>query len=411
MTATQDIGKRDLDDLAFFGGPRLFDEPLHVGRPNLGNLDEFDARVRDIFSRNWLTNNGPYVQEFEREIERELRVAHCVAVCNGTVALEIMIRAVGLSGEVIVPSFTFVASAHALRWQQITPVFGDIDPESHTLDPARIEGLITPRTTGILGVHLWGRPCDIDGLTEVARRHRLHLVFDAAHAFGCSWRGRMIGNFGEAEVLSFHATKFVHSLEGGAIVTNDDALAERLRLMRNFGFAGEDEVVEVGTNGKMSEVSAAMGLTNLASMPDFVEVNHRNYSLYQKGFAGLPGITLTPYPDDDSPRNYQYIVIQVDEARAGVSRNDLRTLLSAENVLARRYFWPAVHRMEPYRSDPAYTDVQLPETDRLAARTLALPTGMATDEDRVGGICALIRFVVERGLEVGARLAEQSARP
>ena len=181
-------------------------------------------------------------------------------MCNATVALEIAIRAMGMSGEVIVPSFTFVATAHALQWQEITPVFCDIDPRTHNLDPNRIEEMITPRTTGIIGVHVWGRPCAVDALAEIAQRRHLKLLFDAAHAFGCSYQGQMIGNFGDAEVFSFHATKFFNTFEGGAVVTNDDELAAKMRLMKNFGFHGYDNVIYVGTNGKMSEVSAAMGL-------------------------------------------------------------------------------------------------------------------------------------------------------
>src|SRR5205823_3737043 len=204
------------------------------------------ARFDDMLDRGWLSNEGPFVQEFEKRIEQMLGVRHCIAMCNATVGLEIAIRAAGLTGEVIVPSFTFVATAHALQWQQITPVFCDIDPKSYTLDPARIEELITPRATGLIGVHLWGRPCDVEALTDIARRYRLKLLFDAAHSFACTHQGRMIGNFGEAEVFSFHATKFVNAFEGGAVVTNNDDLAARIRLMKNFGFAGYDDVVYVG---------------------------------------------------------------------------------------------------------------------------------------------------------------------
>ncbi|MEI2422502.1 DegT/DnrJ/EryC1/StrS family aminotransferase, partial [Arthrospira platensis SPKY2] len=174
-------------------------------------------------------------------------------MCNGTIALEILIRATELKGEVIVPSFTFIATAHALQWQEITPVFCDIDPKTHTLDPLAVEKMITPRTSGIIGVHVWGQPCNIEALTEIANQHNLKLVFDASHAFGCSYQGTMIGNFGEAEVFSFHATKFVNTFEGGAVVTNNDELAAKIRLMKNFGFAGFDNVIYIGTNGKMDE--------------------------------------------------------------------------------------------------------------------------------------------------------------
>jgi dTDP-4-amino-4,6-dideoxygalactose transaminase len=191
-------------------------------------------------------------------------------MCNGTIALEIAIRALGLTGEVIVPSYTFIATAHALHWQGITPVFADIDPDTHNLDPEAVRRMITPRTTGIIGVHLWGRAAPVEALQAISDEHGLQLMFDAAHAFGCSYRGQMIGNFGRAEVLSFHATKFFNTLEGGAVVTNDDELAEVMRLMRNFGFSGYDNVIHPGTNGKMVEICAAMGLTNFDELDDVV---------------------------------------------------------------------------------------------------------------------------------------------
>ena len=212
-------------DFAVFSGKPAFARPLHVGRPNLGEREDLLRRLNDILDRRWLTNAGRYVREFETAVAEMVGVRHCIAMCNATVGLEILIRAAGLSGEVIVPSFTFVATAHALQWQEITPVFADIDPRTHTLDPARVEEMITPRTTGIIGVHVWGRPCDIEGLQEVAERHHLKLLFDAAHAFGCGHRGKVIGSFGAAEVFSFHGTKFVNSGEGGAVVTDDDELA------------------------------------------------------------------------------------------------------------------------------------------------------------------------------------------
>ena len=265
--------KAGIEELAIFGGKPAFESALHVGRPNIGNRQHFEARMADILDRKWLTNGGKYVKELEDRIAEFVGVKHCIAMCNATVALEIVIRALGLTGEVIVPSFTFVATAHALQWQQIVPVFCDIDPATHNIDPRRVEELITPQTTGIIGVHLWGRACDTEALSEIARRHHLHLLYDAAHAFACSYEGRMVGNFGDAEVFSFHATKFFNTFEGGAVTTNDDELAAKIRLMKNFGFSGYDEVTYIGTNGKMSECSAAMGLTNLESMDDFVAVN------------------------------------------------------------------------------------------------------------------------------------------
>ena len=254
---------RSASDLALNGAEPAFGEPIHVGRPNIGNREAFIKLTNEIFDCRWLSNNGPLVEQLEKRIAEVLGIEHCIAMCNGTVALEIAIRAVELRGEVIVPSYTFIATAHALSWQGITPVFADIDPITHTLDPVAVRRMITPRTTGILATHLWGTPCDIDGLQAIADEYGLKLVFDAAHAFMSGHSNKMIGGFGQAEVFSFHATKFFNTFEGGAVTTNDDDLANTMRLMRNFGFAGLDNVIHPGTNGKMTEICAAMGLVNL----------------------------------------------------------------------------------------------------------------------------------------------------
>lgn len=395
--------KKLISDLAILGGAPVFADEQYVGRPNIGNHQKILERVSDLLDRRWLTNNGPYVQEFERKIADYIGVKHCIAMCNATVALEIAIRALNLTGEVIVPSFTFIATAHALQWQEITPVFCDIDPETHNLDPRRVEEMITPRTTGIIGVHLWGRGCDVDALSEIARRHRLRLLFDAAHAFACSYKGRMIGGFGDAEVFSFHATKFFNTFEGGAVVTNDDDLAARIRLMKNFGFAGYDNVVYIGTNGKMSEVSAAMGLTSLESLDEFIAVNRRNYELYRERLSGVPGISLISY-DDSEKCNYQYVVLEVNESIAGISRDELVEILWAENIIARRYFYPGCHRMEPYRSYFPHSGMTLPVTERLCQRVLSLPTGTSVSEDDIRKICQLLAFVIKNSGEVRARM-------
>ena len=314
--------------LAVLGAAPAFQERLHVGRPNIGDLARFQERLDDMFERRWLTNDGPYVQAFERRVAELCGVRHCIAMANGTIGLEIMLRAVGMKGEVIVPSFTFVATAHALQWQEIRPVFADVDPVTHTLDPRRVEELITPRTTGIVGVHCWGTACDVEGLQDVADRHNLALVFDAAHAFGCSSGGRMIGSFGRAECFSFHATKIVNTFEGGAVTTDDDELAQAMRYMRNFGFAGVDRVVHLGSNGKMPEVCAIMGLTSLDSYEDFVAVTRRNWLRYRERLASLPGLRV--YEHDQRERhNYHYVVVEVDPEVAPLTRDELVRTLEA----------------------------------------------------------------------------------
>jgi dTDP-4-amino-4,6-dideoxygalactose transaminase len=337
-------------------------------------------------------------------------VRHCVAICNGTVALEIAIRALGLRGEVILPAFTFVATAHALQWQEITPVFCDVDPETHNIDPSKVEELITPRTTGIIGVHVWGRPCEADALTDIGERRGLKVMFDAAHALGCSWQGRPIGGSGAAEVLSFHATKIVSTFEGGAIVTNDDALAQKIRFMKNFGFSSYDEVSHLGINGKMPEISAAMGLTGLASFHDFVATNRRNYARYAKELADVPGVELIGYNEVDTP-NYAYVVLEVDEAVAGLDRDTLYRCLHRENVLARRYSYPGCHRLQPYRSLFPHAHLLLPETEALGRRVLALPTGTSMEEADVSAVSALVRFLISHAGDVRSRLGSGETVP
>ncbi len=365
-----------------------FPEPLHVGRPNIGNIDEIHRRIDEIFQRRWLSNDGVVVQEFEREIASIVGVKHCLAVCNATIGLEIAYKAAGFSGEVIVPANTFVATVHALQWQGITPVFCDIDPITHTLDPVRVEELITAKTTGIVGVHLWGRPCHVAALEEIAEKHHLKLIFDAAHAFGCSLEGRMIGGFGTAEVFSFHATKFVSSGEGGAIVTNDDDFATQALQMRSFGFKGSDNIVRVGTNGKMSELSAAVGLSSLKAMSEFVQTNECNYHEYKRVLSHIPGIKVLPY-DLHEKNNFQYVVLEIDENESQLSRDQWLQVLHADNVLARRYFFPGVHRMEPYRSLDPFAIRRLPVTEAVLQRVLVLPSGTAvgpTEIETIGEI-------------------------
>lgn len=396
--------KTAVEELAVFGAPPAFAEKLHVGRPNIGDRGRLLERIGDILDRRWLTNNGAYVREFERRVAETVGSRHCIAMCSGTVALEIAIRAAGMSGEVIVPSFTFIATAHALQWQEITPVFCDIDPATHNLDPEKVERMITPRTTGIIGVHLWGRPCDMAALARIARDRGLRLIFDASHALGCSCNGRSIASVGDAHVFSFHATKILNTFEGGAVVTDSDELAGKIRLMKNFGFSGYDQVIYIGTNGKMNEVSAAMGLTGLEGLDGIIAVNRRNYGAYRRGLEGLRGVRLLEYEERERC-NYHYIVVEIDPSGTGISRDRVVEIFHAENVIARRYFYPGCHRMEPYRSFFPHAGLLLPVTERVASRVLCLPTGTAVDENQIASICALLRTIVSNGPEVEAMIA------
>ena len=382
---------RSKADLAINGAPPAFDQPLHVGRPNLGNRDAFLSRVGQILDNQWLTNNGPMVQEFERRIAEYLGVRHCVAMCNGTIALEIAIRALGLTGEVIVPSWTFVATAHALYWQGVTPVFADINPATHNLDPDAVRRMITPRTTGIIGVHVWGRAAPIDDLQSVADEHGLKLMFDAAHAFGSTYHGQSIGRFGACEVFSFHATKAFNTFEGGAVTTDDDELAETMRLMRNFGFRGYDNVIHPGTNGKMIEVCAAMGLTNLDAFDEIVAINKHNHAAYREALKGIPGISLLSY-DPDERNSHHYVVIEVSDS-CPATRDEIIAALHAENILARKYFWPGSHMMQPYRDLFPHAGLMLKHTLEVSDKVIVLPNGRDVSDKAVGTILAIIRFV------------------
>lgn len=382
---------RSRQDLAINGASPALTNPLHVGRPNIGGRDAFMQRVSDMLDRRWLSNNGPLLQEFEEKVAAYLGVRNCVAMCNGTIALEIAIRALGLSGEVIIPSYTFVATAHALHWQEITPVFADIDPKTHALDPDAVRKMITPKTTGIIGVHLWGRGAPHAALQEIAEEHGLKLMYDAAHAFGCSLGGAMIGNFGACEVLSFHATKFFNTFEGGAVVTNDDALADKMRLMRNFGFAGFDNVIYPGTNGKMIEVCAAMGLTNLQYIDTVIDANRRNYEAYRQGLAGIRELSLYSY-DQTERNNFQYVVMEVEETFAA-TRDEILEALHAENILARKYFWPGCHGMKPYRELFPHARLMLRNTEAVANRVIVLPTGTTIEQEHIDVIADVLRVL------------------
>jgi dTDP-4-amino-4,6-dideoxygalactose transaminase len=295
-----------------------------------------------------------------------------------------------MHGEVILPSYTFVATAHALQWQGITPVFADMDPSTHNIDPAKIEALITPRTTGIVGVHVWGRACHTEAIEKTAAKHNLKVMYDASHGFSCSTQGRMLGGFGSCEVFSFHATKFINCFEGGVVATNDDDLAYQMRMMTNFGFTGYDRVEYLGINGKMNEVCAAMGLTNLEAMDEIVAANQRNYEAYRSGLAGIPGISLICY-DPRERNNYQYVVIEIEAQVYGCTRDELVESLHSEGIIARKYFWPGCHRMEPYRTNQPDAWKRLSETERVAARVIVLPTGQSVGAQDIAGVCRLIR--------------------
>ncbi len=393
-----------LDALAIFGGDAPLTEPLCVGRPNEGERNQFFELVGEILDRRRLTNNGPVVLAFEREVAEQLQVAHCVATCSATLGLQLLFHALDLEGEVIMPAFTFIATPHSAKWTGLTPIFCDVDELTHCIDAASIEPLISPATSAILGVHLWGRACDVTSLTEIAERHGLPLLFDAAHAFGCEHDGKRIGGFGRAEVFSFHATKLIHTLEGGVVATNDGELAKRLRQMRNHGLSEQGRVEALGTNAKMNEISAAMGLVMLRQRERLVEHALTNFRTYRTHLAGVPGIGMLQCTSDMLGSG-QFIVLMIDEATTGVSRDVLAEVLVAENVLAQKYFSPGCHKVPPYN----HRDWHLPVTDELCRRCLILPTGETVGGPQIGHIASVIRRVVAGAEDVRRRLARRAS--
>lgn len=387
--------KKTIQNLACFGGEPLFGEALCVGRPNLCSREKMHAALDQIFDSRWLTNDGPMLRHFEEELQDYLGVKHCVAVCNATMGLQMVYRALGFprSGKkAIMPSFTFVATAHALTWEGGVPCFCDIDPSTQLLSPADMESKVDSDTSMLVGVHTWGQPCHVEALEVLAKKKGIPLVFDAAHAFSSASGSRKIGGFGDAEVFSFHATKFLNTFEGGAITTHNDALAEELRSMRNFGFSGYDQVSSLGTNGKMSEISAAMGLCMLEEIAPLLEVNRRNYNAYREAFGSYEGLQLLQI---DSPEmsNCQYVVGSVSNELPAFARDLLVDVLWKENILARKYFHPGVHRAAPYNTQqPAPS---LPGTEDLCRRVIVFPTGTAVELEDIEKIADCVRFVLE----------------
>ncbi|MFF2062823.1 DegT/DnrJ/EryC1/StrS family aminotransferase [Streptomyces sp. NPDC058200] len=378
-------------DLAYFGGKPAFAEELRVGTPNVPARDRYLQLVGDAIDRGWLSNRGPLVRDFESLVSRRTLRAHNTATNNATTALQVAAKACGMRGEIIMPSFTFVATAHAMSWIGLTPVFCDVDPDTGTLDPVSVAKALSPRTGGILGVHIWGNLCDTAALDDVARAAGVPLLFDAAQAFGC--HPLAPSPSGTTEVFSFHATKIVNCFEGGLIATDDAEVAARVRALHNFGFDEAMEVAGPGTNAKMHESSAAMGIASVERMDDTLRVYRELHARYREVLSGVPGVVQMPDPPGQT-HNHQYVVLQVDPARAGLDRDRLAAVLDAENILTKKYFWPACHRMRPYRTDPVHTPVDLSVTERLSARVLALPTGLSVSPQDVDQICAVIAAAV-----------------
>lgn len=365
-----------------------FGEPILVTRPFLPPYEEFCDGLREIWENRWLTNNGPIHQRFERKLTEYLRCPNVALFNNGTLALQIGLQGLGISGEVITTPFSFVATTHALYWNRIRPVFVDIEPDYYTIDPNRIEAAITPWTTAILAVHVYGHPCDLDSLADIASRHGLKLIFDAAHAFGVEVNGRSIGEFGDLSMFSFHATKAFHALEGGMLTFRNPALKNTFEYLRNFGFQGEIEVVMPGTNAKMNEMQALMGESILPHMPGIVSARRMIADRYWERLRETPGLHFPAQLPPTVDYNFSYMPIEVDASEFGLERDELYALLRNHNVFARRYFYPLICDYACYRgvrvSDP------LPVARRVSERILALPMYADLSLEAVDRICEII---------------------
>ena len=368
---------------------RPFTEPIYVTRPLLPPLDDVRARLEEVWRSQWLTNWGDQHARLERALTDRLGVAQLSLFNNGTIALLVATRALDLRGEVITTPFTFPATPHALAWTGVTPVFADIDPVRLTIDPARVEALITPRTTAILGVHVYGVPCDVEALAAVAARHGLRLLYDGAHAFGVRCGGRGIGTFGDATMFSFHATKLFHTAEGGAIACADAALRHRIERQKNFGIAGQELVECVGINGKMNELQAALGLSVLAGMDAEIDQRRAILTIYQERLGGVRGLTLMPeLPGVEN--SYQYCAVRIDGSRFDQSRDEVHQTLKTYNVFARKYFYPLCSDYDCYRDLPSADPACLPVARLAASQVLCLPLYGSLEPSAVHTICDIV---------------------
>lgn len=365
-----------------------FEEPIYVTRPFMPPLDEYVQGLEEIWKNKWLTNNGPVLQRYTKKMKDFLDVENVTMFNNGTLALQIGLQGLGISGEVITTPFTFVATTHALYWNKIRPVFCDIEPDHYTLDPEKVEAAITPWTTAILAVHVFGYPCNLDALADIARRHNLKLIYDVAHAFGVKIDGESIAQYGDLSMFSFHATKLYHSLEGGMLTFPNPALRTEVDYLKNFGFKNEVEVVMPGTNAKMNEMQALMGLTMLKYVPQLIEKRRAITELYREQLQSIPGIHLPPLLSDEIDYNYAYFPIEINEREFGISRDQLYEKLKEYNIFARRYFYPLICDFACYRNVPVADSLK--SARGVAERILILPIYYDLELDQVERICDIL---------------------
>lgn len=345
---------------------------ITVTSPLLPSLDDFIPYLRDIWNRKWLTNNGHYHQELEKALCEYLKVPYISLFTNGTLPLITALQALRITGEVITTPYSFVATTHSLWWNGIKPVFVDIDPVTGNIDPDKIEAAITPRTTAIMPVHVYGQPCDTKRIQEIADKYGLKVIYDAAHAFGVEVNGESILNAGDMSTLSFHATKVYNTIEGGALVMHDEATKKRIDYLKNFGFAGETTVVAPGINSKMDEVRSVYGLLNLKQVDAAIEARHQIAVRYREALYNVPGIRVI----EDMPgvrHNYSYFPIFIDAERYGMTRDELYFKMKENNVLGRRYFYPLISEFSTYHGLESSKQENLPVAHRIAESVICLP--------------------------------------
>jgi dTDP-4-amino-4,6-dideoxygalactose transaminase len=378
---------------ALLGGEPAFKDPIYFTRSLTPDSETFAERLSSIFASHRFTNQGTHVQELEARLASRLGTGFCLSFCNGTAALMAALRALDLAGEVITTPFTFPATVHAIEWIGLTPVFCDIDPRSYNLDVRLAAELVSSRTSALLPVHVFGNPCDVLGMENLARRRGLRLLYDAAHAFGVACQGRPIGCWGDLSVLSFHATKLFHTAEGGAVVGSTPSQAERLAQLRNFGIVDEEEVKGVGFNGKLSELHGALGLGNLERIDGEMEARARLSRHYAQRLRGLEGVQFQDF-DKSTVRNHAYFTLEIDPEGFGLTRDQVHSALRADNIVTRKYFFPLCSENERYRTLPSAQPHRLPNAHRLASRILCLPLygGLHLDDvDRIVDTLTAIR--------------------
>ena len=355
---------------------------ITVTSPLLPDLTEFNELLKDIWNRKWITNNGHYHKELEKELAAYLKVPYVSLFTNGTLPLLTALQALRITGEVITTPYSFVATTHSIWWNGCKPVFVDIDPVTGNLDPDKIEAAITPKTTAIMPVHVYGKPCDTERIQEIADRYGLKVIYDAAHAFGVEVNGKSILTAGDMSTLSFHATKVYNTIEGGALVMHDERTKKRIDDLKNFGFHDEVTVVAPGINSKMDEMRAAYGLLNLRQVDAAIEARHQVAVKYREALRGVEGITFF----DDMPgvkHNYSYFPIFVDAAKYGMTRDELYFKMKEQNVLGRRYFYPLISTFSTYRGLETANPANLPEAHKMADSVICLPMHHALSEEDI----------------------------